>query len=126
MKRAGVIVVILLIAFLLFAAVRLHLRKPKIEIESVDWLTKRIKFKMSAGGTERAGTLTASDTVPMRSSGNAYLLDAMWSDMNIGLFTIRDRSDNIIKEVKVNFLFNRIERKEYGNTVPAWKTAFSK
>ena len=123
MKRMAGITIVLIVAFLLFAAVRLHQRRPRIEILHVDWLTKKVKFKMVAGKTEVAGILSSNGDGSGRGCG-VYCLDHFWSDGNIALFLIKDKDNTIIQEVKVNFLLKRIERNTFGNPVPAWKAAF--
>lgn len=124
MNRTAGIIIIIIVAFLLFAGVRLYQRRPRIEILHVEWLTKKVKYKVVAGRTEQAGTL-ANGGGDSKDCGNDYCIDAIWSDSNKALFLIKDRNKHLVQKVKVDFLRNRIERKEFSNPVPIWNTAFA-
>lgn len=100
------LIIILAAVALLGAGAWFYSRRPVITIESVNFLGKRITFKMSAGGYSRAGSLVYGEI--LNTGGNGYELIADNTGTRYATFQIK-KDGKLLKELKVDFLKKAVE-----------------
>jgi hypothetical protein len=101
------LILILVFAVAIGAGAWAYNRRPIIQLESVNFLGKRIKYRMSCGGVSKAGALNFGEV--FTAGGNGIELSGNNNGNRYATFQIK-KDGKLVKEVKVDFLKQAIDK----------------